>query len=410
VIEAVRALEAIGDPAAAAVLAQIVADAAADPILKGEAARALSGLATGDGLDLMLDLLSDSAPVVRGAARRALARIDPDTFLSSLSGLDIDPDWTVRAAEASALALIPASRAQARLQVLLKDSDVRVVAAALATVASAKASDAEAVLTQHLAASDVAVRAASARGLQSLKASAAVPRLVEAYRASLAESTFVARGAIVDAVAGIDAAAAGPLLEQALRDPEWAVRLRAAALLNARETELRASDTIRPAVSREMPDAAWRALVAPVYSPHAYIETNIGVVEVELAVLDAPRTVANFMALARQKFFDGLAFHRVVADFVVQTGDNQGDGEGGPGYAIRDELNMRPYLRGTVGMALDGKDTGGSQFFITHSPQPHLDGRYTAFGHVVAGMDVVDRLMPTDVIRRVRIWDGVTPE
>jgi cyclophilin family peptidyl-prolyl cis-trans isomerase len=98
----------------------------------------------------------------------------------------------------------------------------------------------------------------------------------------------------------------------------------------------------------------------------------------------------------------------VVPDFVVQDGDPRGDGEGGPGYTIRDEINMRPYLRGTVGMALDWEDTGGSQFFITHSPQPHLDGRYTVFGHVVAGMDVVDRLVPWDVIRRVRIWDGVT--
>ncbi len=83
-----------------------------------------------------------------------------------------------------------------------------------------------------------------------------------------------------------------------------------------------------------------------------------------------------------------------MPDFVVQDGDPRGDGEGGPGYTIRDEINMRPYLRGTVGMALDWKDTGGSQFFITHSPQPHLDGRYTVFGHVVNGMEVVDRLAP----------------
>ena len=89
-------------------------------------------------------------------------------------------------------------------------------------------------------------------------------------------------------------------------------------------------------------------------------------------------------------------WHRVVADFVVQGGDPRGDGEGGPGYTIRDEINQRPYLRGTVGMALDWADTGGSQFFITHSPQPHLDGRYTVFGQVVAGMDVVDAMQQWD--------------
>ncbi len=127
-------------------------------------------------------------------------------------------------------------------------------------------------------------------------------------------------------------------------------------------------------------------------------------------MLDAPLTVDNFVTLARKGFFNGVAIHRVVPDFVVQGGDPRGDGEGGPGYSIRDELNQRPYLRGTVGMALDWEDTGGSQFFITHAPQPHLDARYTVFGHVVNGMDVVDRIVPWDVIRRVRIWDGVSEQ
>ena len=379
-------------------------------MLRGEAMKALSGLSTGADLDMMLDLMSDPAPVIRGAARRALARIDPDTFFATLSGLDMDPDWTVRAAEAAALTLLPSPRAQARLQVLLKDQDFRVVSAALTALASSKGSGAEAVLVQQLTAADFAVRAAAAAGLAELKASAAVPLLIDAYRSSKGDTTYVARAAILAAVASVDAAAARPLLEDALRDPEWAVRVRAAALVQERDAGSRAAETIRPVMSREMPDAEWQALISPVYSPHAYIETDVGVIEVELAVLDAPRTVANFVSLARRKFFDGMAIHRVVSNFVVQAGDRRGDGEGGPGYTIRDEINMRPYLRGTVGMALDWEDTGGSQFFITHSPQPHLDGRYTAFGHVVAGMELVDRLAPWDVIRRVRIWDGVTPE
>ena len=123
----------------------------------------------------------------------------------------------------------------------------------------------------------------------------------------------------------------------------------------------------------------------------AYIDTEKGMIQIELAVLDAPRTVANFISLARRNFLGATPFHRVVPNFVVQDGDPRGDGEGGPGYTIRDEINQRPYLRGTVGMALDWEDTGGSQFFITHSPQPHLDGRYTVFGRVVVGMEVVDR-------------------
>ncbi len=148
-------------------------------------------------------------------------------------------------------------------------------------------------------------------------------------------------------------------------------------------------------------------LVAPPYSPQAYLETSKGNIQIELAVLDAPLTVDNFVTLARRGYFDGLTFHRVVPNFVVQGGDPRSDGEGGPGYTIRDELNPLPYLRGTVGMALDWADTGGSQFFITHGPQPHLDARYTVFGRVVAGQDVVDRLVQGDRIDRVTIWDGV---
>ena len=116
----------------------------------------------------------------------------------------------------------------------------------------------------------------------------------------------------------------------------------------------------------------------------------------------------NFTALARKGYFNGLAVHRVVPDFVVQDGDPRGDGEGEPGYSIRDEFNERPYLRGAVGMALDQwPDTGGSQWFITHSPQPHLDAKYTVFGRVISGMEVVDQIQQGDVIRSVRVWDGV---
>ena len=284
------------------------------------------------------------------------------------------------------------------------------MSAVLTALVTSKATGAEAVLTEHLKASDFAIRAVAANGLAELKATASVPPLIAAYRASLGDESYVARAAILAALAGIDPSAARPLLEEALRDREWAVRVRAATLLQERDGGVDAAASIRPAVGRQLSDSEWQGLVSPAFSPHAYIETDFGVVEIELAVLDAPQTVANFISLARGGFFNGMAIHRVVPNFVVQAGDKRGDGEGGPGYTIRDEINMRPYLRGTVGMALDWEDTGGSQFFITHSPQPHLDGRYTVFGHVVAGMEIVDRLMPWDVIQRVRIWDGVTPE
>ena len=114
-------------------------------------------------------------------------------------------------------------------------------------------------------------------------------------------------------------------------------------------------------------------------------------------------TVENLITLARRGYFDRLAFHRVVANFVIQGGDPRGDGEGGPGYQIRCEVNTRPYLRGTLGMALSGKDTGGSQFFITHSSQPHLDGGYTVFGQVRKGIEVVDQITRGDRISEIVI-------
>ena len=107
--------------------------------------------------------------------------------------------------------------------------------------------------------------------------------------------------------------------------------------------------------------------------------------------------------LARSGYFRGTRFHRVVPNFVAQDGDPRDDGNGGPGYAIRDEMNRRRYDRGAVGMALSGPDTGGSQYFITHSPQPHLDGHYTVFGRVVNGFDVLDRIVQGDLITSITI-------
>ncbi len=118
-------------------------------------------------------------------------------------------------------------------------------------------------------------------------------------------------------------------------------------------------------------------------------------------------TSQAFVDLARAGFFNGMKVHRLVPNFVVQAGDPRGDGEGGPGFTLMDELSPLPYVRGTLGMALDWRDTGGSQFFITVSPQPHLDAKYTVFGQVVRGEELLDRLSQWDVIDRIRIWDGV---
>src|SRR5262245_51599051 len=167
---------------------------------------------------------------------------------------------------------------------------------------------------------------------------------------------------------------------------------------------------IRPApttLTADLYDAP--RLLNPQVSTQVYLDTDRGTIQIELAVVDAPLTVENFVTLAKKGFFTVLSIHRVVPNVVIQNADPRSDGDGGPRFTIRDEISERPYLRGTVGMALDAwRDTGGSQYFITHSPQPHLDAKYTVFGRVIAGMDVVDKIQQWDVIRKVRVWDGQT--
>lgn len=140
--------------------------------------------------------------------------------------------------------------------------------------------------------------------------------------------------------------------------------------------------------------------------PLVTLLTERGEIRLRLDCPEAPLTCLNFIQLAAQGYFDGLTFHRVVPDFVVQGGDPLGNGWGGPGYAIRDEINRLRYDHGTLGMALSGPDTGGSQFFITLTPQPHLDGRYTVFGHVVGGDAVLEQLIQGDLIESVTVADA----
>ena len=125
-----------------------------------------------------------------------------------------------------------------------------------------------------------------------------------------------------------------------------------------------------------------------------------------LDLVDAPLTASSFVRLAQSGFFNGLTFHRIVPGFVVQGGDPHGDGFGGPGKTIRCEYNGHAYGRGSVGMAIAGKDSGGSQFFIATEPQPLLDGVYTHFARVLSGMEIVDKIRPGDVIEKIDVFDG----
>jgi peptidyl-prolyl cis-trans isomerase B (cyclophilin B) len=200
-----------------------------------------------------------------------------------------------------------------------------------------------------------------------------------------------------EAAAGDEAAAA--LLQRiATEDDGASVRRRARSVLAASGIEpgvdASAAESIEPSAFLDQ-----RFDQAPV----VVLETNKGEVVIRTTPEDAPIHVANFVKLVEGGFYDGLVWHRVVPNFVIQGGDPQGTGWGGPGYALRDEIHPTPYRRGMVGMPKAGKDTGGCQIFITHVPTPHLDGNYTIFGQVIEGDEVIDQIEVGDRILRASL-------
>jgi cyclophilin family peptidyl-prolyl cis-trans isomerase len=406
IVAAIKALAELGALEATAPMLQLVTEPSTHPNIRLEAVVALGTLRSTDALPVIQDLLTDEWTAMRSAALQAAAAIDQQRFIFVLASLEPDRDWEVRSTLATVLGTLPADISTDRLLAMLQDQDKRVVPPVLGALMRHRPPDIGKILLERLAESDFVVRAAAAEHIGELKLEDGPEALRKAYADALADSAYTARAAIIRALAQYGAAEAVETLKTALTDKDWAVRVRAAELLAKLEPGIDIDSAIRPAPGTPPAPYDDSQLRGPEFSPHAFIETRHGTIEFELAVLDAPQTSRNFINLARKGFFNGLEVHRVVPNFVVQDGDPRGDGEGGPGYSIRDELNERPYLRGTVGMALDWRDTGGSQFFITHSPSPHLDARYTVFGRVVNGLDVVDRIKVGDVIQRIRVWDG----
>lgn len=148
--------------------------------------------------------------------------------------------------------------------------------------------------------------------------------------------------------------------------------------------------------------------IDPQKTYHATIETSRGAIKIELYPKHAPKTVNNFVFLTREGFYDGVSFHRVISDFMIQGGDPTGTGRGGPGYRFEDEVKGNPLTHdtGVISMANAGPNTNGSQFFITHSPQPHLNGMHTVFGKVISGQDVVNAIRQGDIMTKVTISES----
>ncbi len=280
---------------------------------------------------------------------------------------------------------LPEARVQKALAPLLRHASPQVRAAAAGVVPAAKAPELTVALRPLLQDLDPLVRAAAVEGLTTLGDQASAPAILAGARTATVDVVTT----YADALIKLKPEGSRTVLRQWLASPHAHIRQQAARALTALEGT--------PVRAPPLPARAEAPPATPVPAGTLWrIETAHGPVVIAPDIDAAPATVAQLTRLAREGFFRGLTFHRVVPDFVVQGGDPRGDGEGGPGFTLPCEVSPRSYLRGTVGMALAGKDTGGSQFFVALSPQPHLDGRYTIIGTVASGMEALDGMVEGD--------------
>ena len=408
-VNAVRSLATFGDSAAGPVVGAIRDP---DPNVRIAAAQSLAGRKL--ARDLWLTLWNaDTGMMFRRSLLESATRAA--TTLPAHEEWSRASDWHLRAALADAAALSPSpARGLALATPLLSDADPRVRQSAVAATAAfidstSVASSARQTVLGSLRDRDFFVRATALLALSDSARAAELPAVLASYALAAADSGNDARIAAIRYVASAwkrDSASVPDSLRRAL-----------AALASSDDPLVRAEARgVTPmaawpgieGVPRDI--AVYENVVRDVVTPtlraaplRARIESARGTIVLELLGEDAPLTVANFVALARRGYYRNIQFHRVVPNFVAQDGDPRGDGNGGPGYAIRDELNTHRYRRGAVGMALSGPDTGGSQYFLTLSAQPHLDARYTIFAWVVGGMDAMDRLVQGDAITNITV-------
>jgi cyclophilin family peptidyl-prolyl cis-trans isomerase len=273
----------------------------------------------------------------------------------------------------------------------------------LRALAAFKPQDLASVAMSQLKESDVIIRGTAADLLGDLPPSEEITRaLAAAWPQAANDPLNDAALSILDSLGKQKTTAANDLIKEALKSGDALIRRRAVALLKTNGAG-DFSSQIGTVQTRNTEADYKRALARIGKTTRAVVTTSKGSFTIDLLPEAAPLTVDNFVKLAQRDYFRNITIHRVVPNFVIQDGDPRGDGNGGPGYQIRCEINQVLYGRAAVGMALSGKDTGGSQWFVTHSPQPHLDGGYTVFGRVVTGMDVVDRIVRGDVIQSVVI-------
>lgn len=424
-IQALLALERIGAKSALPASAKTVALGRAGDHLPGVSVAALKLLGRFREDDTVVGALENAIAEEGWRGQTALVSLGASSPRRAGPLLQRAADSTsleMRLGAADALAVIPTEQALPLAHRLMKDPKARVRAEVLSALQPEKLAADPTLLVGGLKDPDPAVREASLKAAAPMLDGSPASRPVESAWNAAYLAAFREREPDFT-VGALDAAASLPSggrehVEKKVDDPDAVVREKARRLLAEkwkvdRSTFRRIPVAVRyglPDYRRIAKDVNEKKLSASVTTAARPRPEGVEVdkrypIEIDLLFEEAPITVENIRQLAAKKYFDGTIIHRVVPDFVVQMGDPRGDGNGGPGYSIRDELNPSRYVRGAVGMALSGPDTGGSQWFITLAPQPHLDGGYTVFGNVTAFLEVADRIEQDDALVTVSITE-----
>lgn len=362
------------------------------------AVEALSANAHKSAKDYLAQSALDRNPGIRAASYIGLSRsLGKNALIFLPSGLK-DSDRIVRAAAIEAHGV---TREEKKLDVmtdaLSSDTDPMIRSAAVRGLSHHKYDPASPALLAALNDDDWVVATEAVTALGDIGDEKAIPSLIDRFNMRSDRVDNDVRIEILDVLNNLKAKEAEALAVSALEDSDKRIRVSALTLLETLEVEpLPELKSDRFFYERDFDLSRKADLALPFGKRTAKINCDHGTVEIELFGDAATQTAATFIKLAESGFYNNLNFHRVVPDFVVQGGCPRGDGWGDPGYNIRSEFNAHPYDRGFVGIAHSGKDTGGSQFFITHSPQPRLNGRYTIFGRVTKGMEAVDAIRQGD--------------
>lgn len=346
---------------------------------------------------------------VKSTALKTLAKINPVLGRQRAQEVLNAPGSPVLPAAVGALAILGNGDDLEKIVPFLNAQDTRVAVEALEGVSGLPeekfSSAMKTALKQAVSRADTAVTSLSAQVAEKFRWKEFAPSLASVYPLFTAPDQVEAKVAVLTAIGAVGDRSHMMLLEEAMKEPE---RLVVKAAVEAYKVITGIDHSAKIPLNSKIiaTPPSWSEAMAATRTKVQLI-TSKGEIQIRL-LEETPLNALNFVRLVKQSalkqtFYDGKTFHRVVPNFVVQGGDPRGDGYGGPGYLVRDEVSNRVHTRGTVGLATAGKDTGGCQFFINLAPNLHLDGRYTLFGEVTKGMDVAEKLEVGDRIVSAKI-------